>query len=155
MEVKTKLWISNFVNWGKGCEFLNWLRLKLEDEKQVGKNGGFIIGVWSGEFPMFLNRAYKLGILTKYDDTIQCVDELPLLKERKVIFVLPTLTEFKNQYVILNRDNTCDIFDKLFERSKELSKQFETYDNNHKLTDCGNRSECEFIFTSDCDCDIK
>lgn len=100
------------------CKFAKKLReeiIEREDEKQqVGENGTFVIGVWSGIVNSILYTAYRDGIISGYPDSnVNFYETLPPLNEKKVILVIPTLNSFENHYMVFDRDKICDIVDYL------------------------------------------
>ena len=66
------------------CEFAR----KLSDEivnresikQQLGDDGSFIIGAWSGIVSSILYTAYKNKIISEYDDSVRLYDTLPPFK---------------------------------------------------------------------------
>jgi len=72
------------------CKFAEKLRQEIierENEKQqVGENGSFVIGVWSGIVNSILHTAYHEGIISNFDDNVGYYETLPPLNEKKSSF---------------------------------------------------------------------
>lgn len=100
------------------CKFAKKLRQEIiereEEKQQVGENGSFVIGIWSGIVNSILHTAYHDGIISSYSNSnVQFCETLPPLNERKVIIVIPTLNAFENHYMIFDRERICAIVDYL------------------------------------------
>ena len=130
--------------------FANRLRkVIIEDENkksQVGDKGSFVIGIWSGIINSIIYVAYKHGIISAYNNSVKLSKHVPPLKERKVIFVMPTTNTFQNIYITFDRDTVCNTIDYLSKAGyseipdDEPMKYFE-------ITNI--RTGCEFGITAD------
>lgn len=99
-------------------EFARKLREEIiereEEKQQVGENGSFFIGVWSGIVNSIMYTAYHDGVIDGYSKSVvQFFDRLPPLNEKKVILVIPTHDSFQNNYLVFDRDKICDVIDYL------------------------------------------
>lgn len=112
------------------CKFAKKLRQEIierENEKQqVGENGSFVIGVWSGIVNSILHTAYHDGIISNYDANVRYYETLPPLNGKKVVFVISTLNSFENHYMVFDRDLVCDTIDYLAEEGYEKIQEGES-----------------------------
>ncbi len=114
VEIKTLLITGNDRN-ALMCEFARKLREEIiereEEKQQIGENGSFFIGVWSGIINSIMYTAYHDGIITESD--AKFYQTLPPLNEKKAILVIPTHDSFQNNYLVFDRNKICDVIDYL------------------------------------------
>jgi len=132
------------------CKFAKKLRQEIierENEKQqVGENGSFVIGVWSGIVNSILHTAYHDGVISKYDTNVGYYETLPPLNEKKVTFVIPTLNSFENHYMVFDRNLVCDTIDYLAGEGYDKIQE----DESMKYLVLNNiRKGCEFGVTGE------
>ena len=133
------------------CEFARKLREEIiereEEKQQVGKNGSFFIGVWSGIVNSIMYTAYHEGVIDQYHDAdVQFYDTLPPLNEKKAILVIPTHDSFQNNYLVFDRDEICNVIDYLAEDGYDKIQEGESM----KYLVLNNiRKGCEFGVTGE------
>ena len=138
-------------------EFAKRLRKDIIDrenkKQQIGNNGSFFIGIWSGIINSIIYTAFQNQLITEYDDTVRFYDTTPPLNPKKVILVMPTLYAFKNNYLVFDRDRICDIMDYLAGNGYQRIQE----ENAMKyLTRTNIRRNCIFGITSDnSECSFK
>ena len=130
-------------------KFTERLRTDIEREnqkQQIGKDGSFVIGVWSGIINSIIHTAYYNRIISGYDNSVRFYETLPPINTKKAILVIPGLNAFQDNYLVFDRERICDTIDYLADSGYQKILEGESM----KYLVLNNiRHGCEFGVTSD------
>ena len=78
---------------------------------QIGPDGTYFVGAWSGVVNSIFHTALEDGIVREGGFGYKTLGPVPIVSERKMVFVIPDAEPFRNAYVEFDRNEAADMVD--------------------------------------------